>query len=158
MKYLFKPLSSQRNSLTKERDELKTRVNDFAQYAQDEWSYSRGSFYYLSTIQKTWQNSRYDCWQRGADLMIVNSKEEEVFTRKPQKVLWIGLSERSRGLWKWVDGTPLTKSYWYPGEPNNYKGRVEDCAEVKHYSYEYSWNDAACTNENFFICEKKMNV
>ncbi|KAM9769964.1 uncharacterized protein ACNS7B_006993 [Menidia menidia] len=144
-------------NLTEERDVLKGKLNDIDKYAQDGWLYFRGSVYYISTIRKTWQDSQLDCWNRGADLVVINSKEEEVFTRKPQKVLWIGLTDKvSEGHWKWVDGTPLTQSYWFFGEPNNFNGRDEDCAEIQQYNIERSWNDVTCTNENFFICEKNF--
>uniref|UniRef100_A0A8C7WXV5 C-type lectin domain-containing protein n=1 Tax=Oryzias sinensis TaxID=183150 RepID=A0A8C7WXV5_9TELE len=59
------------------------------------------------------------------------------------------------GSWIWQDGTPLRTSFWYPGEPNNFRGTEEDCAETKYYDYENSWNDVECTNANFWMCEKK---
>lgn len=49
-------------------------------------------------------------------------------------------------------------SFWYPGEPNNFRGTEEDCAETKYYDYENSWNDVECTNANFWMCEKKTGV
>ncbi|XP_073323463.1 C-type lectin domain family 4 member F-like [Pagrus major] len=94
-------------ALTEERDELKTKLVDIAN-SQQGWIYFSGSFYYISSTTKTWQESRDDCLQRGADLMIINSKEEQSFTRQLKDDLWIGLTDtETEGTWKWVDGTPL---------------------------------------------------
>ncbi|KAM7009760.1 CD209 antigen-like protein A [Tautogolabrus adspersus] len=78
---------------------------------QQGWTYFRGSFYYISSLKKSWQESRADCQNRGADLIIINSKEEQNFARRFKQYLWIGLTDReTEGTWKWVDGTPLTTS------------------------------------------------
>uniref|UniRef100_A0A4W6FV71 C-type lectin domain-containing protein n=1 Tax=Lates calcarifer TaxID=8187 RepID=A0A4W6FV71_LATCA len=107
-------------------------------------------FYYISSIKKSWQDSRDDCLRRGADLVIINSREEQVG-------VWIGLTLReTKGEWKWVDGTPLTKSYWGSGEPNDYEGKTEDCVEIKFHDEENSWNDIPCGDQNFWICEKTV--
>ncbi|XP_005952843.1 CD209 antigen-like protein E isoform X1 [Haplochromis burtoni] len=151
-------IASQLNFLTKEREELKRKLEDFAHYAQQGWLYFNGSFYYISSITKTWQDSRDDCLQRGAVLAIISNTEEQEFIRLQQKVMWIGLTDReTEGVWKWVDETPLTASFWYSGEPNNFKHRNEDCVVINHYyDYENNWNDAACENLNFWLCEKDM--
>lgn len=47
-------------------------------FSRQEWLYFKGSFYRVSSIKKNWQESRDDCLQKGADLMIINSKEEQV--------------------------------------------------------------------------------
>ncbi|XP_023276374.1 C-type lectin domain family 4 member F-like [Seriola lalandi dorsalis] len=105
---------SQRDSLTEERDELKRILIGLG------WVYFSDSIYYISSTKKTWQDSRNDCLQKGADLMIINSKEEQDFTRQSKKNVWIGLTDsETEGTWKWVDGTPLTTSYWASDEPNN---------------------------------------
>ncbi|MEQ2281245.1 hypothetical protein AMECASPLE_028367, partial [Ameca splendens] len=146
-------------SLISEKDKLQKKLSDFAQFLQKKWLYFSGSFYYISTTMKTWQSSQYDCWRQGADLVIINSNEEEQFTRKFAKKAWIGLTDRVReGSWKWVDGTPLTRSYWCTGEPNHYLRRNEDCVEIRKFDSERSWNDAECTNENYWICEKKLDI
>uniref|UniRef100_A0A3B3BXZ6 C-type lectin domain-containing protein n=1 Tax=Oryzias melastigma TaxID=30732 RepID=A0A3B3BXZ6_ORYME len=146
--------------------ELMSLIVSTDHYLKQNWIYFSGSFYYISTTEKSWQSSRDDCLGRGADLIIINSKEENVsthtsweFARKFQKRLWIGLSDRqSEGHWIWQDGTSLDESFWHPGEPNSYWGRDEDCAEIKYINDVNSWNDLVCTNENFWICEKKTGV
>ncbi|XP_039469093.1 C-type lectin domain family 4 member F-like [Oreochromis aureus] len=151
-------MASQVNVLTNEREELKRKLEDFAHYAQQGWLYFNGSFYYISSIAKSWQDSRDNCSQRGAVLAIISSREEQEFIRQQQKVMWIGLTDReTEGVWKWVDETPLTASFWYSGEPNNFKGRNEDCVVINHYySNENNWNDAVCENEYSWLCEKHM--
>ncbi|XP_036071158.1 C-type lectin domain family 4 member M-like [Oryzias melastigma] len=150
--------SSQQTSLGREKDELQTKLDVFDRYLKQNWIYFSGSFYYISTTEKSWQDSRIDCWGRGADLIIIGSKEENEFARKFQKRVWIGLSDRQiEGRWIWLDGSALRKSFWYPGEPNN-DGDREDCAEMKFFNKENSWNDAPCTNKYFWICEKKTGV
>ncbi|KAI9525337.1 hypothetical protein NQZ68_005882 [Dissostichus eleginoides] len=137
---------SQQNSLTEERDKLK-RINldmvatntNLAKERDDlgrtlsagGWKYFSGSLYTISSIAKTWQESRDDCLQKGADLVIINSQEEQDYIASFPKKVWIGLTDReTEGRWKWVDGTPLTTSYWSTGEPNGSSMLDEDCAEI----------------------------
>ncbi|XP_034734527.1 CD209 antigen-like protein E isoform X2 [Etheostoma cragini] len=139
-------------TLTEERDDLKRKLNNLA---QGRWEYFNGSFYYKSTITKTWQESRDDCLQKGADLVIINSKEEHDFLRKLKKVMWIGLTDsETEGTWKWVDGTPLNERYWDSGEPNGEKS--ENCVEIKKFDSENSWNDVSCSTSKNWICEMKV--
>uniref|UniRef100_A0A669B976 C-type lectin domain-containing protein n=1 Tax=Oreochromis niloticus TaxID=8128 RepID=A0A669B976_ORENI len=124
------------------------------------WLYFNGSFYYISSIAKSWQDSRDDCSQRGAVLAIISMKHLSKTNMCDiiSMVMWIGLTDReTEGVWKWVDETPLTASFWYSGEPNNFKGRNEDCVVINHYySNENNWNDAVCENEYSWLCEKHM--
>ncbi|KAM4585565.1 uncharacterized protein PAE49_004781 [Odontesthes bonariensis] len=143
-------------NLTMERDELKRKLASFTDYSRQGWVPFSNSLYRFSLREKkTWQDSRYDCLQRGADLVVINSKEEQKFIELFSQVIWIGLTDQEvEGKWKWVDGTPLTFSYWASGEPNNYEGEDEDCGELKYFSNEEVWNDAPCNKANFWICEK----
>ncbi|XP_045903624.1 hepatic lectin-like [Micropterus dolomieu] len=146
-------IESRFKNLTAERDELKSKLSDPG------WVYFSGSFYYISAIKKSWQESRDDCLQRGADLMIIKSIEEQNFTRQLKSNLWIGLTDReTEGSWKWVDGTPLTTSYWAEDEPNGYEIRDEDCGEIRYHKLENNWNDKPCNRTIFWICEMKVHL
>ncbi|CAJ1053673.1 CD209 antigen-like protein A [Xyrichtys novacula] len=131
--------------------------NNFDKYFQEGWVHFYSSLYYISPIKTSWQKSRNDCLSRGADLAIINSREEQNFLGKINRMMWIGLTrERKQDTWVWVDGSPLNQSYWDVGEPNNYQGKVEDCVEVNHEDAENSWNDRQCKDLNLWICEKTV--
>ncbi|CAB1417613.1 unnamed protein product [Pleuronectes platessa] len=57
--------------------------------------------------------------------------------------VWIGLADEGvEGVWKWVDGTPLTLEFWAADQPNSYKGTDQDCVEFWHRaSGKAEWND-----------------
>ncbi|XP_008419933.1 CD209 antigen-like protein E isoform X2 [Poecilia reticulata] len=115
------------------------------------------SIYYISSARATWGDSRNDCLNRGADLVIINSREEQDFLTWFKKRLWIGLTDAEKEAgWKWVDGTRLTTSYWGHDEPNSDLGTNEDCGEMRFYESENNWNDVPCDMENSWICERKL--
>ncbi|XP_042072424.1 CD209 antigen isoform X1 [Haplochromis burtoni] len=154
------------NNKVKERDQLQTRFEDMTknrdnlqrklQDCQGNWVAFSDSLYQVSLEKKSWEESRQDCLQKGAHLMIINRREEQNFVNQFKKSLWIGLTDsETDGRWKWVDGTRMTTSYWNSGEPNG--GRSENCGEVRFYDSENSWNDAPCSIEKFWICEKRVS-
>uniref|UniRef100_A0A8B9J556 C-type lectin domain-containing protein n=1 Tax=Astyanax mexicanus TaxID=7994 RepID=A0A8B9J556_ASTMX len=123
------------------------------------WIYFNSSLYYLSAEMKNWTYGRDDCIKRGADLVIINSREEQVFinTLRKRQWIWIGLGDGvSEGVWKWVDRSNLTTGFWKIGEPNNYSGD-EDCAFCGYGSDPVkNWNDYSCNNQLVWICEKRI--
>ncbi|XP_041753901.2 C-type lectin domain family 4 member F-like [Coregonus clupeaformis] len=116
------------DQLQAERDGLQTKL-PVLELNNLGWRRFNSSLYYISTDKKNWEESRQDCLRRGADLVIINSREEQVFVNGFWEV-WIGLTDRDEeGVWNWVDGTLLTTGYWASGQPNSHLGLDEDCAE-----------------------------
>uniref|UniRef100_A0A4W5R207 C-type lectin domain-containing protein n=1 Tax=Hucho hucho TaxID=62062 RepID=A0A4W5R207_9TELE len=162
-------LQTKNNNLTKERDQLQTIYNNMTeekgriqaklfgieQHCQEGWRYFDSSLYFLSTEMKTWEESRQECLERGADLVIINSREEQTFLFNFHLRAWIGLTDSvTEKTWKWVDGTSLTTGYWGTGQPGN-KGQ-EDCVEI-YYGQDdpvKTWNDDNCHKKHDWICEK----
>ncbi|XP_062420863.1 CD209 antigen-like protein A [Pungitius pungitius] len=124
------------------------------------WKMFSCSCYLLSTRDDSWTNARTDCRANGADLVIIDSPQEQKFLSSIAKDrAWIGLSDKEmEGTWKWVDGTPLTGAYWGappdPVQPDDNGGK-EDCVEILlRWNSERNWNDNVCTSSFSWICEK----
>ncbi|XP_056254917.1 CD209 antigen-like protein C isoform X1 [Seriola aureovittata] len=87
------------------------------------WKRFRCSCYYKSTDMKNWNDSREDCQSIGADLVIINSKEEQEFVMKMNEhgASWIGLQSEKikvwpeKWQWKWVDGSLPEYRAWQVG-------------------------------------------
>uniref|UniRef100_A0A8C9XRK0 C-type lectin domain-containing protein n=1 Tax=Sander lucioperca TaxID=283035 RepID=A0A8C9XRK0_SANLU len=77
------------------------------------WRMFSSSCYLLSAESGSWEKGRQYCRDRGADLVVIDSSEEQTFLSefiKKATWYWIGLTDRDEeGTWKWVDGTPLTQ-------------------------------------------------
>lgn len=112
------------------------------------------SLYYISSEKKSWEDSRQDCIDRHADLIIINSREEQEFVNGLKGTYWIGLSDREEeGVWKWVNGSVLKRpEFWAEGKPSpGYN--ADDC--VKTYYWSKTWEDISCDTTHYWICEKK---
>uniref|UniRef100_I3KV81 C-type lectin domain-containing protein n=1 Tax=Oreochromis niloticus TaxID=8128 RepID=I3KV81_ORENI len=117
------------------------------------WRSFNHSCYLLSKSFGSWDAARRDCRDRGADLLVINSPEEQNFLSTiTTEGVWIGLNDKEQeGTWKWVDGTPVTLTYWASDQPDN--GGEEDCAHVRS-DEKKSWNDLSCSSSFQWICEK----
>uniref|UniRef100_A0A4W5QPW2 C-type lectin domain-containing protein n=1 Tax=Hucho hucho TaxID=62062 RepID=A0A4W5QPW2_9TELE len=159
----FKTLTEERDQLHKERDDLMSQFSNLKQTCPEGWQIKlESSWYFLSTVKKSWRESRQDCLERGADLVIINSDKEQEFLFGFNKRAWIGLTDSvTEGTWKWVDGTPLTTPrYWYLQQPDNGgdnpENGEEDCVELNTETWRpvKAWNDLSCLHNRCWICEK----
>ncbi|XP_029979956.1 C-type lectin domain family 4 member E-like isoform X1 [Sphaeramia orbicularis] len=81
-----------------------------------EWMMFQDRCYLLSSITGPWETGNQDCRARGAHLMIINSTEEQEYISSFKDEIWIGLNDiETERTWKWVDGSPITLSFWDAG-------------------------------------------
>ncbi|KAL6466945.1 hypothetical protein MHYP_G00247490 [Metynnis hypsauchen] len=149
----YTSLMVERDQLQKERDELQRRLSELVKELQQNWKIFQSSVYYISTEKKTWDEGRQNCRDRGADLVIINSREEQEFVENLSKSkdtgVFIGLTDREKeGDWKWVDGSALTTAYWDSG---NKFSDSQDCAVNRQ-----KWFDRPCNEPYYWICEIKI--
>ncbi|XP_065146832.1 C-type lectin domain family 2 member B-like [Paramisgurnus dabryanus] len=135
--------------LTKEREELYSWLTKQDQrFYNFKWIYYNLSFYYISSEGRSRNESRRDCEQRGADLVIINNKEEQEFLLKATAgQYWIGLSKELE-VWKWVDDTKLALSFWINRHPRH----SETCAATSSSG----WVSYSCDRNQRWICEKRI--
>ncbi|GAA6094128.1 C-type lectin domain family 4 member M-like isoform X2 [Tachysurus ichikawai] len=157
-------LQTRNNTLTKERDQLQTRNNNLTK-DRDQLQTRNNT---LTKERNNLQRDKNELQrfsklglqrERGADLVIINNKEEQEFISKSlcSRKAWIGLNDRdTEGVWKWLGDTPLTSGYWGRGEPNQYSGN-EDCVITGEMSDAvWTWADYPCDHKFIWICEKTI--
>ncbi|XP_064819205.1 C-type lectin domain family 4 member M-like isoform X2 [Oncorhynchus masou masou] len=75
----YNTLTKERDQLQKDRDDIMSKFSNMKQKCPEGWQKFESSWYFLSTVKKPWRESRQDCLERGADLVIVNSDMEQEF-------------------------------------------------------------------------------
>ncbi|XP_078811259.1 CD209 antigen-like protein A [Oryzias latipes] len=145
-------------TLLDEIKQLKNQIEVFkGKRCPEGWKRFGSSCYYKSTEKRDWTDSRSFCQSVGFDLVVVNSKEEQEFVSalNQKAESWIGLfvewsSWKQKYEWKWVDGSPLTETFWderISKDPNDYSDAVSLSADGK-------WTQLYKGNNKNWICEK----
>ncbi|XP_068596910.1 CD209 antigen-like [Brachionichthys hirsutus] len=153
-------LQARYTGLVTDEDQLLKMIDTIrrSRLCQTGWIKFNAGCYFVSTEKKNWTLSRQDCVANGADLIVVNSRDEQAFINRlvnSSQNAWIGLTDMiDEGHWIWVDGNPVTTTYWQAGQPNSYGGK-QDCGElVPASSGDGEWNDDGCFAPQIWICEK----
>ncbi|XP_042549781.1 CD209 antigen-like protein E [Dipodomys spectabilis] len=154
----LKQSQSKQETIYQELTRMKARVDHLCRPCPWDWISFQGHCYFLSNSQRNWHDSVTACQEVEAQLVSIESDEEQIFlqqTSKKKGYTWIGLSDLNQeAAWVWVDGSPLSnrlKKYWNKGQPNNNGG--QDCVEFRGEG----WNDSNCDNKKFWICKKSLS-
>ncbi|XP_047672736.1 CD209 antigen-like protein C isoform X2 [Tachysurus fulvidraco] len=155
-------LKGERDQLHSEKNQLQAERNELQKWSKM-WNYTiHHGLKYFTTKKTSWSKTREECRSKGADLVIINSREEqEYISRVFAGEAWIGLHDTvQEGKWMWVDGTAVTTEFWWQGEPNDYD-RNEDCAATgSRFAKDEltTWADYPCESDLQAICEKTANI
>ncbi|XP_040913951.1 CD209 antigen-like protein E isoform X2 [Toxotes jaculatrix] len=166
-------LSAVRTSLSEERDLLMANLTGKTEELNRTlskmktccpgWRMFGSTCYFLSNKSGSWDKGREDCRHRGADLVVIDSPEEQTFlSRLTTEDTWIGLTDKQKeGTWIWVDGTTLSVRYWQTPQPDNGDGHAhlgeEDCVHFVQGADDLNnWNDLSCERKIRWICEKTL--
>ncbi|XP_053365827.1 C-type lectin domain family 4 member G-like [Clarias gariepinus] len=172
-----KTLNSQKQKLEEDKRKLQSQISNLEANCGKclpNWVLMNSTCFYFavssSTPRRGWNGGRDDCKKKGADLVVIDSKEKEEFIVESLKALrynlpfsynygfWIGLKDdHTEGIWKWLNETTLKEGYWMEGEPND-EMSIEDCAAVYPTNNPMkAWNDAPCSHPLKWICEKEID-
>ncbi|XP_026011691.1 CD209 antigen-like protein E [Astatotilapia calliptera] len=134
------------------QEEVKKLKEKIEEKCPDRWTRFGSSCYFKSTEKKTWSDSRRACQDKGADLVMINSKEEQEFVSNFRGYYWIGLRANQtsgRSKWEWVDGSALTETFWAEGHENPRSGCYGVCCDG-----DGRWTRSYYSYSTTFICEK----
>uniref|UniRef100_A0A3P9KRL8 C-type lectin domain-containing protein n=1 Tax=Oryzias latipes TaxID=8090 RepID=A0A3P9KRL8_ORYLA len=121
------------------------------------WMRFGSSCYYKSTKNRTWIDSRSFCQFVGSDLVVVNSKEEQVgvFTLVPSSFLCLGFSTCMCASVVWLLTDSKVNRMFY------HRFRDERISKDPNYNYhavslntEGKWTQLHYTTIKNWICEK----
>ncbi|XP_025758152.1 C-type lectin domain family 12 member B isoform X2 [Oreochromis niloticus] len=146
----YDELSKNHSQLQEEVKKLKVKIE--GKWCPEGWRRFGCSCYFKSTESKTWSESRRDCWYKGADLVMINSKEEQEFVNEFGGFFWIGLRAKQTSggsKWEWVDGSALTETFWAEGHGNPSSGSRGVCCDDSG-----RWTGSHYSESKTFICEK----
>ncbi|XP_041616718.1 C-type lectin domain family 17, member A isoform X1 [Vulpes lagopus] len=153
---LKKDIDHVRTNTNKSLGELRGLLECTRVTCPEGWLPFEGKCYYFSPSTKSWDEARKFCQENYSHLVIISSFAEQNFVAKAHgspRVYWLGLNDRDHeGNWKWLDGSPVTLSFWDPEEPNNLHD--EDCASMNKGG---TWNDLSCDKTTYWICERKCS-
>jgi hypothetical protein len=102
-----------------------------------------------------WYTAKQRCEVMGGYLVCIETKDEAIFAHRilghmnrKTAGYWLGLTKDGGTEYRWINGSPLTFSYWMPGSPDNREGN-ETCGELTPQGF----NDLPRDGMIGFVCE-----
>lgn len=119
-------------------------------------------FYEEEPPWKTWTESPKYCQKATADLVVIDSLDEQKFISNhstyyydSEHGYWFGLQLEDGKNWLWVDGRNDTLLYWLKTELST----PGQCAlMIPKKDPTASWDPAECKMFNKFICESEALI
>ncbi|XP_022083774.1 C-type lectin domain family 4 member M-like [Acanthaster planci] len=121
------------------------------------WIERQTSCYKTDDEQRTWENGEAYCNQLGAELVVIETAQENEFIREllndqSKDFAWLGCNDRATER-TWVCYSEATVGMpfenWAPSQPNNAAG--DDCVSI---SKSGKWSDSKCSADFVYvICE-----
>ncbi|XP_030250565.1 C-type lectin domain family 4 member C-like isoform X2 [Sparus aurata] len=133
----------------------------------DDWLQFQTNCYFFpkseySSGWNNWTGSREECRKTNADLVVIDSQEEQEFINNHTETYhdekhgyWIGLSRKDvKDGWKWVDGSNVTVTYWTQN-----LGYSKACAlTLPRAARLANWDKVGCKMRNRWICETRALI
>jgi hypothetical protein len=94
----------------------------------------KGNWYRVYVEDIGWRTSVARCKRLGGHLAIVPDQETQDFLKKLAngRKLHLGATNEPKGIWTWIDGTPMKFQAWERGQPNS-KGYLFGDKAAEHY-------------------------
>ena len=136
---------------------INTRTMFCPQECPHDWDKFGCKCYRLSKVWGSWNECRRFCVSHGADLVVVDSKEEMDFISRYGGYIMVGATdEASEGLGRWVDGTVLSvdNPSWRKGKPE--VGKDKNCLREVREKTNCEWTDERCEARDWGLCELNL--
>lgn len=119
-------------------------------------------------MPETWDNALAKCQGLGAQLVKIESAEENDFIKSMYLnasgvTFWVGLTDQvQEGDWIWADGSSLRDYEDWFQDPNNLGGNqhcvhiIKGPLSIGEYRFgddDFGWNDLECNFTLGYICE-----
>ncbi|XP_060905961.1 C-type lectin domain family 4 member M-like [Labrus mixtus] len=177
-------LQRKTQELTRERDGLNWTLGVIMEYETfpvntfclqnvckpclDNWVLFQSNCYLFRNSESSWKwstwiKSQEECQKFTADLVVIESQEEQEFINNHTEVYhddihgyWIGLRKEDwTESWMWLDGSNLTAVYWRAQPANN---RLNCALTSPHGDPQAKWRKTSCDMRNRFICETRALI
>ena len=139
--------------------ECASAINSLSLYVPTDYTYVENpwgnSFFKIYNANMKYDDAKAQCESDGTFLAIPRSQDENDFIwdlidrERMWRGAWIGIHDiKHEGLFVGVDGSKISWTNWYYGEPNDADG--ENGVEISYYSGR--WNDVEILETRPFIC------